>query len=463
MFDDTIAAIVTAMAPSGVGMIRVSGDTALESVSKIFELKGKKSSFIDSRSHTIRYGHIVDPLTGMAVDEVLVSVMKGPKSYTKEDVVEINAHGGMIVMQRILRLLLKQGVRMAEPGEFTKRAFLNGRIDLSQAEAVMDIINAQTEMSLSASIQQLNKSLSDQIEGIKQILLTLMAHIEAAIDYPEYDIEEVTTEYLLKEVSEIEGHIIKLLDSYDDGRMIKEGIKTVIVGKPNVGKSSLLNTLLKEQRAIVTDIPGTTRDVLEEYMNIHGIPLRLIDTAGIRETQDVVEKIGVSRSKEKISEADLVLLVLDGSDLLTKEDHDIMELIGSSGKKTVLLLNKMDLEVKLDQETLEKNLPGVPVIPISAKDQTGIHLLEEEIKRLFTVGQINLNDQVYVTNVRHKNVLDQALASINAFKDGIDQEMSIDCLSIDLKNVYEHIGEITGDSVSEDLIAQIFSQFCLGK
>lgn len=459
MLNDTIVAVVTPMSPSGVGIIRISGDDSINVADSLFNSKRKRLR--DVKSHTINYGHIVDPKTGVIVDEVLVSVMKNPKSYTKEDVVEINSHGGVIVIQKILKMILEQGVRLAEPGEFTKRAFLNGRIDLSQAEAVMDIISAKTEMALESSVNQLKKSVSDQIDVIKSVTLELIAHIEASIDYPEYDIEELSNENISNKIEIIKGKISVLMNSYDDGKIIREGIKTVIVGKPNVGKSSLLNTLLNEQRAIVTDIPGTTRDVLEEYMNIHGIPLRLIDTAGIRQTEDFVEKIGVSKSKEKIDEADLVLMMIDASSKLSEEDIDILKIVRL--KKLIIILNKIDLEVKVSPEDIEKIIEKTVIIPMSLKELNGINLLENEIKEMFTVGKINFNDYVYITNVRHKNALMMALNSIKEFEQALLEDMPLDLLAIDLRNVYEAIGQITGDTVSEDLINQIFSQFCLGK
>ncbi len=375
--------------------------------------------------------------------------------------VEVNAHGGILVVQKILRLILSEGVRLAEPGEFTKRAFLNGRIDLSQAEAVMDLINSSTEMALEASMNQLKGSVSNKITEIKELSIKLMAHIEAQIDYPEYDIEELSTDRLLEDMNAIKSRVNALLNSYDDGRRIKDGIKTAIIGKPNVGKSSLLNFLLKEQRAIVTDIPGTTRDVLEEYMNIHGVPLRLIDTAGIRDTHDFIEKIGVEKSKNLISEADLILLMMDASTELTSEDMQIIELV--KDKKIIVLLNKIDLNMKVEIDDLKKLLPHQIIIGISVKTDNGLDLLEKHIKELFLLGDINFNDYVYITNVRHKSALESARVSIDEVIKSVKLGMAEDFIAIDLQNVYEAICEITGDSVKEDLINQIFSQFCLGK
>lgn len=461
MIYDTIAAIATPLNPSGIGIIRLSGNQSIEIVDNLFisNIKGKKLSKV--LTHTLNYGKIMDSDNGKIIDEVLVSVMKKPNSYTKEDVVEINCHGGIVVMKKVITLLLKQGIRLAEPGEFTKRAFLNGRIDLSQAEAVMDIINSKTEMALESSVNQLNGTIKREIEEIKFLVLDIIAHIEASIDYPEYDIDELTEENLLISINKIKTNIVSLLTSYDNGRMIREGIKTVIVGKPNVGKSSLLNALLRDQRAIVTDIPGTTRDILEEYMNIHGIPLRLIDTAGIRATEDIVEQIGVNRAKDKISEADLVIFMVDASESITEEDIKIFDLINE--KRTIVLLNKIDLNPKIDIDKIKEYIKDTIIIPVSVKNLHGIEILENEIRNMFEIGNINFNDNIYITNVRHKNALDKALTSLDEIIKSVNDGMPIDCLAIDLKNVYDSIGELTGDSVKDDLIEQIFSNFCLGK
>lgn len=460
MLYDTIAAIATPISPGGIGIVRISGPNSLSIVDNIFKFKNKNKRISNVPTHTLNYGYIVDH-NNQIIDEVLVSVMKGPNSYTKEDVVEINTHGGVIVVQKVLRRILGEGARLAEPGEFTKRAFLNGRIDLSQAEAVIDIINAKTEMALDASVNQLNGTISEKISEIKYLIIQLIAHIEASIDYPEYDIEEINNEYILQEIKKIKALIKDLLISYDDGKVIKEGIKTVIIGKPNVGKSSLLNTLLKEQRAIVTDIPGTTRDVLEEYMYLHGIPLRLIDTAGIRETEDYVEQIGVGKTIEKINEADLILLMIDSSTALSEEDIDILKKI--ENKKAIILLNKTDLGQKIQKEDLNNYLNTNNIISLSVKTLEGMELLESSIKGMFLAGNINFNDHVYITSIRHKNALEKAIHSVDNVINGIMACMPIDLLAIDITNIYECIGEITGDSVKEDLIEQIFSQFCLGK
>lgn len=460
MIYDTIAAVATPISTASIGIIRISGEKAIQIADKIFISK-KNKSLKDIASHTINYGHIVDYKNNLTVDEVLVSIMKAPNSFTKEDVIEINAHGGILVVQKILSMVLREGARLAEPGEFTKRAFLNGRIDLSQAEAVIDIINASTDISLSSSINQLKGSLSEKINEIKDMVIGLIGHIEASIDYPEYDIEEVSNDSILYKLEKVQELINHLLDSYDDGKIIKEGIKTTIIGKPNVGKSSLLNTLLEEERAIVTNIPGTTRDVLEEYMNIHGIPLKLIDTAGIRDANDLVEKIGIDKSKEKILDADLILFMLDASNELSSEDIEIFSMV--KNKKYIVLLNKIDLGQKISLDKLKEYIDGNNIIPISVKTLEGIHLLKDYIKELFYLGNINFNDNVYITNVRHKNSLEKALISLENVKKGIDLNMPVDLLVIDLNNLYEAVAEITGDSIKEDLMHEIFSKFCLGK
>ncbi len=460
MIYDTIAAIATAMSPAGIGIIRISGENSIEIAEKIFKYKNHNKDIRDAKSHTLHYGYIVDN-EGNEIDEVLLSVMKAPNSYTTENIVEINAHGGLIVMQKILRLVLVSGARLAEPGEFTKRAFINGRLDLSQAEAVNDMINSKSEMALEASLSQLKGAVADKIQAIKDTIIQLIAHIEASIDYPEYDIEELSDEHLEKEISTIIIRVKELSESYDDGKRIKEGIKTVIAGKPNVGKSSLLNTLIKEQRAIVTDIPGTTRDVLEEYMYMHGIPLKLMDTAGIRDTEDIVEKIGVQRSRDHIGDAELILLVIDASLPLSQEDIDL--LISLRDRKTIIILNKTDLEQQVSLEQISEYAASDSILPISVKTMDGINQLELKIKQMFLKGKINFNNQVYITNTRHKSSLENALISLNNVKNAIEASFPVDLIAIDLTNAYNYICEITGDNVKEDMIKQIFSQFCLGK
>lgn len=457
---ETIAGISTAAGSGGIGILRLSGDEAIDIADKLFVSK-KEGSLKERKSHTVNYGHIVDPVDGRIYDEVLLMLMKAPHTYTKEDVIEINCHGGMVVIQKILELLLRAGARMAEPGEFTKRAFLNGRIDLSQAEAVIDIINSKTDMALKTSVDQLEGSLAKKIKGLRQRLIETIAHIEASIDYPEYDMEHMTYEKIEEESLFIQKEVEKLLATADAGRIIKEGIKTVIVGKPNVGKSSLMNALLKEQRAIVTDVPGTTRDTLEEFINIAGVPLRIIDTAGIRETEDIVEQIGVKRSKEAMDEADLAIFVLDLSRPLTKEDEEIIELI--SDKKAIIVFNKSDLKKELDKEQVISRFTNGHFVDISAKEELGLELIEDILKEMFLLGAINVNENTYITNVRHKDALLKAKESLEEVKISLDAGMPEDCFAIDLKSTYEYLGEISGDSVNDSIIDQIFSQFCLGK
>lgn len=460
MLYDTIAAISTPMSSAGIGIIRISGSDAFQILDRIFQGK-RKFSIQKVKSHTIHYGHIIDPVYHKIYDEVLVSVMVAPNTYTRENVVEINTHGGIMVMQTILNLVLKNGARLAEPGEFTKRAFLNGRLDLSQAEAVMDIIHSKTELAMHESVKQLNGSVKKQIEEFKKEILTLIAHIEASIDYPEYDIDELNFDTVLVQCKSIQLKMENLMDSYHNGKIIREGIKTVIVGKPNVGKSSILNALLKEQRAIVTEIAGTTRDTLEEYMNVHGIPLKLIDTAGIRETEDVVEKIGVSKSKDMIKEADLVLFVVNGSEPLTNEDLEIIQMIQE--QQVIILLNKSDLEVIVSKDELIHQIPKATIIETSAIHYTGLSELENTIKNEFMHGKIFQNDEIMIHNIRHKNSLMKARDSIEKVIESIERGMPEDCWAIDIRDAYDRLSEITGDLVNDDVIAQIFSQFCLGK
>lgn len=458
---DTIASISTALSPSGIGIVRLSGDESIAVANDLFVSAHPEKKLIQVKSHTINYGHIVDPVTGDPIDEVMVSVMKAPNSYTKEDVVEINCHGGVMILEKVLKLLLRSGARLAEPGEFTKRAFLNGRLDLSQAEAVMDLIHAKTELSLKSSVGQLGGRLSKALEDIKEDLIGLIAHIEASIDYPEYDIEELGYDQMASSVDNVMAKICHLSDTFDNGRIIREGIKTAIIGKPNVGKSSLLNALLRENRAIVTEIPGTTRDVLEEYMNVHGIPIKLIDTAGIRNTEDIVEQIGVERSKDQLKEADLIVFMLDVSRPLDDEDHHIMSLLKE--KEIVCLMNKIDLEEQIDRAAIKATLGEGHMIDVSAKNLEGIDDLEAYIKEKFFNGDIDVNNEVYITNVRHKNALEEAIRSLRNVLDSIAMAMPEDCWAIDLKDAYQHVGVVTGDSVSEDMMTEIFSRFCLGK
>lgn len=455
---DTIAAIATALSPSGIGIVRISGPESREIAGKVYRSKGGKKKLQDVPSHSIHYGFICDG--DEVIDEVLVMVMDGPRSYTGEDTVEIDCHGGVLAMRKILDTVVKNGARPADPGEFTKRAFLNGRIDLSQAEAVIDVINAKNEYALKSSVSQLRGNIQKAIKEIRGDLIYQIAYIESALDDPEHISIDGYGENLYKEVKKQEERIDRLLLSVKDGKLVKEGIKTVIVGKPNAGKSSLLNTLLGEERAIVTDIAGTTRDILEETILLHGISLRIIDTAGIRETQDVVEKIGVEKAIDSAKGADLVLFVVDSSVPLDENDREIMELL--KDKKTIVLLNKADLEQAVDEDDL-KNTAGHPVISVSAKEEQGIDLLEDKIKELFFQGGLEFNDEIYITNARHKAALEEARKSLEMVENSIEMQMPEDFFSIDLMNAYEALGRIIGESAGEDLVNEIFSKFCTGK
>ncbi|KYH28037.1 MULTISPECIES: tRNA uridine-5-carboxymethylaminomethyl(34) synthesis GTPase MnmE [Clostridium] len=455
---DTIAAIATNLGESGISIIRVSGDKALKIVSSIF--KGKNDKKLDDiKTYTMRYGFIIDKDTGETLDEVIVSYMKGPRSFTAEDTVEINCHGGVVVTKRILEEVIKAGARIAEPGEFTKRAFLNGRIDLSQAEAVIDIIRAKTELSAKSALEQSNGKISREIKELRHGLLEIIASIEATVDYPEDDLEEVTSEKAKAQVEDILKSVEALLNSADEGKILREGLNTVIVGKPNVGKSSLLNALLMESRAIVTEVPGTTRDIIEEYISIDGIPIKIVDTAGIRETEDVVERIGVEKSREKIESADLVVLVLDASRKIDEEDKEVIEFI--KDKKYIVLLNKTDLELQIDKDSI-KDLNSDYIIEISAKTGEGLDKFKQVIKELFFRGEVTAKE-VMITNARHKEALIRTRESLISAIGALDNTFAIDLASIDLRNAWRSLGEINGDTVEEDIIDTIFSKFCLGK
>lgn len=455
---DTIAAIATNLGESGVSIIRVSGDKALEIVSSIF--KGKNDRKLDDiKTYTMRYGFIIDKETGDTLDEVIASYMKGPRSFTAEDTVEINCHGGVVVTKRILEEVIKSGARLAEPGEFTKRAFLNGRIDLSQAEAVIDLITAKTELSAKSALEQSGGKISREIKELRGRLLQVIATIEATVDYPEDDLEEVTSERAKIQVEDILKSVEVLLSSADEGKILREGLNTVIVGKPNVGKSSILNAMLMESRAIVTEIPGTTRDIIEEYISIDGIPIKIIDTAGIRETEDLVEKIGVEKSREKIESADLVVLVLDVSREIDEEDKEVIQFI--KDKKYVVLLNKTDLESQIDKEII-KDLNSNYIIEVSAKTGEGLDKFKEVIKELFFRGEVSAKE-VMITNTRHKEALIRTKESLTSSIAALENTFAIDLASIDLRNAWKSLGEINGDTVEEDIIDTIFSKFCLGK
>lgn len=456
--EDTIAAIATAMAPSGIGIVRISGPEAVAVADRLYRGKKKEKKLADMKSHTIHYGWIVEK--EQVLDEVLVMLMRGPHSYTGEDTVEIDCHGGVLAVKRVLEAVLHAGARIADPGEFTKRAFLNGRIDLSQAEAVMDVISAKSEYALQSSVSQLQGSVRRAVKEIREKLLYEIAFIESALDDPEHISLDGYPEKLEGIVQEEKRKIEKLLKSADDGKMLQEGIKTVILGKPNAGKSSLLNLLVGEEKAIVTDIAGTTRDVLEEQISLGGISLRMLDTAGIRSTADKVEQIGVERAKEHAKNADLLLYVVDASVPLDENDGQIMELL--KGRKTILLLNKSDLETVISKEELTARIDA-PVLNISAREETGLAELEALIKEMFFQGEISFNDEVYITNMRQKRALEEALESLKLVENSIAMGMPEDFFSIDLMNAYERLGSIIGEAVGEDLVNEIFSKFCTGK
>ena len=455
---DTIAAIATASGNSGIGIIRVSGDEAVEIVDKIFKSVNSDKKLVNVKSHTINYGHIVD--NDKVIDEVLVSVMNGPHSYTGEDVVEINCHGGMIVIRKILEIVLKNGARTAEPGEFTKRAFLNGRMDLSQAEAVMDVINAKNEFALSSSIEQLNGRVSEKIKSLRKKIIYNIAFIESALDDPEHISIDGYSDKLSKILEEVNGELSRLINNFDNGRIVKEGVKTVILGKPNAGKSSLLNLLLGEERAIVTDIEGTTRDTLEESINLNGVFLNLIDTAGIRDSEDVVEQIGVNKAKELAEKSDLVIFVADASKELDENDKEIINLI--KDKQAIVLLNKSDLGTIINEKNVSE-FDNKPVITFSAKTGDGLDELENKIRDLFYEGKVKYNDELYITNARQKESLINAKNSIEEVIKSVENDMPEDFYSIDLMDAYTYLGQIIGESVEDDLVNEIFSKFCMGK
>lgn len=457
MKTDTIAAIATAMTSSGIGIIRISGEEAISITDKIFRRKGGKT-LAEMETHTIHYGHICDGEE--IIDEVMVLLMKNPRTYTREDTVEIDCHGGVYVMKKILETVIKYGARPAEPGEFTKRAFLNGRIDLSQAESVIDIIHAKNDFALKSSMKQLSGSVSSVIKEIRAEVLHEIAFIESALDDPEHISLDGYPEKLKSVIERVQKKVEKLLSTSDNGVILKEGISTVIVGKPNAGKSSLLNTLAGEERAIVTDIAGTTRDALEEQINLNGIILNIIDTAGIRETEDIVEKIGVDKAKKYLSDADLVIYVVDSSTKLDENDYEIMELL--KNRQAIVLLNKSDLTSLTTADDICKYVDK-KIISISAKEQTGIDELAETVSEMFFSGEVTFNDEVYITNIRHKTALQEAISSLHLVLQSIESGMPEDFFSIDLMNAYEQLGSIVGEAVEDDLVNEIFSKFCMGK
>ena len=471
--NDTIAAIATALSDSGIGIIRISGDDAIYIVDSIFRSPSGNRILTKVQSHTIHYGYIVDKEENV-IDEVMVVVMKAPKSYTTEDTVEINCHGGVLVVQKVLQTVLENGARMAEPGEFSKRAFLNGRIDLSRAEAVIDVIHSQNEYALSSSVSQLKGRLSDKIHKLREDILYQIAFIESALDDPEHISLDGYPKQLSAKVSYFQQEITKLLATADNGRLIKEGISTVIVGKPNAGKSSLLNMLLGEDRAIVTEIAGTTRDALHESINLHGISLNMIDTAGINDTQDVVEKIGVERAKKYAAEADLILYVVDASEDFDEDDQEIISLL--NGKKAIILLNKSDLENKITEDILKEilselknndNIEDIKILRTStidpSADNSGMEELEDTIREMFFEGELKYNNELVVTNLRHKEALQDALSSLKLVERSIEDGMPEDFYSIDLTSAYASLGKIIGEEVDEDVVNEIFSKFCMGK
>ncbi|WP_096438026.1 tRNA uridine-5-carboxymethylaminomethyl(34) synthesis GTPase MnmE [Alteribacter populi] len=455
---DTIAAISTPMGEGAIAIVRISGDDAIEVADRLY--KGKQP-LANADSHTINYGHIIDPKTEETVEEVMVSILHAPRTFTKENMIEINCHGGLVAVNRVLQLILNEGVRLAEPGEFTKRAFLNGRIDLSQAEGVIDLIRAKTDRAMNVAMSQVEGRLSDRIQKLRQALLETVAHVEVNIDYPEYDAEEMTLEILNEKAGFVKKEIDKLLNTAQQGKILREGLSTVIIGRPNVGKSSLLNSLVHENKAIVTDIPGTTRDVIEEYVNVRGVPLRLLDTAGIRETEDVVEKIGVDRSRKLVGEAELVLLVINHNEPLTEEDEKLFAI--SEGRDTIIIINKTDLPKEINMDRVKALAKDRPVLTTSLLEDEGIDELEESIKQLFFEGDLESGDLTYVSNSRHIALLNQASRTIDDALSSVEAGMPVDMVQIDITKAWELLGEVIGDSINESLIDQLFSQFCLGK
>ncbi|WP_438445185.1 tRNA uridine-5-carboxymethylaminomethyl(34) synthesis GTPase MnmE [Gorillibacterium sp. sgz5001074] len=458
MITDTIAAISTPMGEGGIAVIRISGDQAVQVADQVFR---SKSKLAEVPTHTVHYGMITDPETKERVEEALVTVMRAPRSFTMEDVVEVSCHGGMVSVRKVLELILNAGARLAEPGEFTKRAFLNGRIDLAQAEAVIDLIRSKSDRAFKVALKQVEGTLSKRVKTLRHKLVELMAHIEVNIDYPEHDVEELTSSHIQTHTREAITEIEGLLRSAQQGKILREGIVTAIIGRPNVGKSSLLNALAQENKAIVTDIPGTTRDVIEEFVTVNGIPLKLLDTAGIRETADVVEQIGVSRSRGALEDADMVLLVLNAAEELHEDDRKLLELV--KDKQTLLVVNKTDLPMKLELEEIRRSIPEERTVLLSVQEQVGLDQLEKAISSLFFAGEVESGDMTYVSNVRHIHLLKKAGGSLAEALTAAEAMVPIDMIQIDIRNAWEDLGEIIGDSVGESLIDQIFSQFCLGK
>lgn len=456
----TIAAISTAPAIGGIGIVRMSGKDCFEVLEKIFKPKNPET-IENIAGYRIKYGTIVNPETNRVVDEVLVSYFKCPKSYTAENMCEINSHGGIVVLREILELCLKNGAELAKPGEFTERAFLNGRIDLTQAEAIIDIINAKSTREAQESANQLEGYLSRKINEIREKIMDIMVNIEANIDYPEYDVEEVSNKDAENNLKEIENELIKLSKTFENGKILKEGVKIAIIGSPNAGKSSLLNSMLKEERAIVTDIAGTTRDIIEEQISIEGIPFKVIDTAGIRDAKDKIEQIGIEKSKKAANEADVILAVFDSSVPLNDEDREILNLL--KHKKSIIVLNKTDLKQIVNNECKEIQDVNTEVINISLKNNEGLEKIYESLVKMFNLNQINLDNELTITNIRHQELINKAIESTRMALNDLNNSMPIDIISINIKEILEHLGEITGDNVSEDIIKSIFAKFCLGK
>ena len=456
----TIAAISTAPAIGGIGIVRMSGKDCFEVLEKIFKPKNPET-IENIAGYRIKYGTIVNPETNRVVDEVLVSYFKCPKSYTAENMCEINSHGGIVILREILELCLKNGAELAKPGEFTERAFLNGRIDLTQAEAIIDIINAKSTREAQESANQLEGYLSRKINEIREKIMDIMVNIEANIDYPEYDVEEVSNRDAENKLKEIENELIKLSKTFENGKILKEGVKIAIIGSPNAGKSSLLNSMLKEERAIVTDIAGTTRDIIEEQISIEGIPFKVIDTAGIRDAKDKIEQIGIEKSKKAANEADVILAVFDSSVPLNDEDREILNLL--KHKKSIIVLNKTDLKQIVNNECKEIQDVNTEVINISLKNNEGLERIYESLVKMFNLNQINLDNELTITNIRHQELINKAIESTRMALNDLNNSMPIDIISINIKEILEHLGEITGDNVSEDIIKSIFAKFCLGK
>ena len=458
---DTITAISTPMGEGAIAIVRLSGSDAISIADQIFRSPSAKA-LSTQLTHTIHYGHLIEPNTGEVVEEVMLSLMKGPKTFTREDVVEINCHGGIVTVNQVLQLVLRHGARLAEPGEFTKRAFLNGRIDLSQAEAVMDLIRAKTDRAMNVALGQMEGKLSRLIATLRQALLETLAQVEVNIDYPEYDdVEEMTLPMIIEKSTWVQNEIDRLLQTSVQGKILREGLSTVIIGRPNVGKSSLLNSLVQENKAIVTEIAGTTRDIIEEYVNVRGVPLKLVDTAGIRETEDIVERIGVERSRQVLKQADLILLVLNHSDELTIEDERLFEAI--HGMDFIVVINKTDLDKKIDTQRVHELAGNRKIVTTSLLQEEGVDQLEEAIASLFFEGSLDSGDLTYVSNARHIALLHQAKHTIEDAINAAHAAVPIDMIQIDVTRTWEILGEITGDTVEESLIDQLFSQFCLGK